>query len=81
ALAGGRPRAYERSAQADLIREIVGNPFRPITINAAWLTPTVLSDALEEAGCSPGELLDHLRSAGPHVRGCWLRFVDCQHPP
>jgi hypothetical protein len=29
----------------------------------------VLSDALEEAGSS-AEVLDHLRSPGPHVRGC-----------
>ncbi len=31
----------------------------------------VLSDALEEAGCTDADLLSHLRSAGPHVRGCW----------
>ena len=31
----------------------------------------VLADALEEAGCTSAELLTHLRSAGPHVRGCW----------
>lgn len=31
----------------------------------------VLSDALEEAGCSDADLLEHLRSPGPHVRGCW----------
>jgi hypothetical protein len=31
----------------------------------------VLSDALEEAGCSEPEILQHLRAAGPHVRGCW----------
>jgi hypothetical protein len=31
----------------------------------------VLADAAEEAGCIFGELLDHLRSPGPHVRGCW----------
>jgi hypothetical protein len=31
----------------------------------------VLSDALEEAGCTDAELLSHLRSPGPHVRGCW----------
>lgn len=31
----------------------------------------VLSDALEEAGCPETELLSHLRSAGPHVLGCW----------
>jgi hypothetical protein len=30
----------------------------------------VLADALEEAGCSDAELLTHLRTAGPHVRGC-----------
>lgn len=31
----------------------------------------VLADALEEAGCDDGELLDHLRGPGTHVRGCW----------
>jgi hypothetical protein len=31
----------------------------------------VLSDALEEAGCTDAEILTHLRSPGPHVRGCW----------
>jgi hypothetical protein len=30
----------------------------------------VLADALEEAGCGDAGLLDHLRSPGPHVRGC-----------
>jgi hypothetical protein len=31
----------------------------------------VLSDALEEAGCADEAILSHLRSPGPHVRGCW----------
>jgi hypothetical protein len=31
----------------------------------------VLSDALEEAGCDNEDILAHLRSPGPHVRGCW----------
>ena len=31
----------------------------------------ILSDALEEAGCADANLLSHLRSPGPHVRGCW----------
>jgi hypothetical protein len=30
----------------------------------------VLADALEEAGATDGALLRHLRSPGPHVRGC-----------
>jgi hypothetical protein len=32
----------------------------------------VLSDALEEAGCTAAALLDHLRGPGTHHRGCWL---------
>jgi hypothetical protein len=31
----------------------------------------VLADALEEAGCADAEVLGHLRSPGPHARGCW----------
>jgi hypothetical protein len=31
---------------------------------------SILADALEDAGCD-GATLSHLRSAGPHVRGCW----------
>jgi hypothetical protein len=31
----------------------------------------LLADALEDAGCASELLLDHLRSGGPHARGCW----------
>jgi hypothetical protein len=31
-----------------------------------------LADALEEGGCDDQDLLGHLRSEGPHVRGCWV---------
>jgi hypothetical protein len=31
----------------------------------------LLADALEDAGCTDADLLCHLRSPGPHVRGCW----------
>jgi hypothetical protein len=31
----------------------------------------VLADALEDAGLTDAEVLTHLRSGGPHVRGCW----------
>jgi hypothetical protein len=43
-------------------------------IPGGYLDPArlaVLSDALEEAGCTDQAVLDHLRSPGPHVRGCW----------
>jgi hypothetical protein len=39
------------------------------TLDAALLR--VLADALEEAGCDNEEVLGHLRSPGPHVRGCF----------
>jgi hypothetical protein len=40
------------------------------TLDVARLS--VLADALEEAGCDDAGLLGHLRSAGPHVRGCFV---------
>jgi hypothetical protein len=30
-----------------------------------------LAECLEKAGCAEPTILSHLRSAGPHVRGCW----------
>jgi hypothetical protein len=32
----------------------------------------VLADPLEEAGCTEESILEHCRSGGPHVRGCWV---------
>jgi hypothetical protein len=80
-----------------LVREVFGNPFRPVTLDPAWNNAavvklaqsvyderdlpsghfdngriTILADALEEAGCTNTDVLDHCRSPGPHVRGCWL---------
>jgi hypothetical protein len=31
----------------------------------------ILADALEDASCACPGLIDHLRSPGPHVLGCW----------
>lgn len=90
ALAAGGGQVAERRVQADLLRDVFGNPFRPARLDAAWRTPTVLAiaadiyhndsfselpvlgDALEDAGCDDPDILDHARSARPHVRGCWL---------
>ena len=83
-------RATEGKAQADLIRDIFGNPFRPATFDPSWLTSTVtalaaqmydsrdfsampiLADALQDAGCTSDDILNHCRGDGPHVRGCWV---------
>ena len=79
--------------QCDLIRELSGNPYRPLPVDPLWLhwndgciarmahtiydeerfeELPILADALEEAGCAEGPLLEHLRHhKGMHVRGCW----------
>jgi hypothetical protein len=31
-----------------------------------------LIDALEEAGCTNADILNHCRQPGEHVRGCWV---------
>ncbi len=72
-----------------IIRDIFGNPFRPVSCDPAWRTSTavslaegiyadrafdrlpILADALQDAGCENADILTHLRSDGPHVRGCW----------
>jgi hypothetical protein len=44
---------------------------RAIDKSQEWDRLPVLADALEDAGCTDAEVLGHLRSEGPHVRGCW----------
>jgi hypothetical protein len=86
-------KARARQHHCDLLRDVVGNPFRRVTVRPEWLAwdrgvvvrlaehiyressfdeLPVLGDALEEAGCRDETLLTHCRSAGVHVRGCWL---------
>jgi hypothetical protein len=78
---------------ADLLRDIIGNPFEPVSLAPAWLAWNdgtvrklaeavyqerrfgdlpVVADALEDAGCTDRDILNHLRGPGPHVRGCWV---------
>lgn len=89
-------RQAEQAAQSDLLRDVFGNPFRPVALdpsrlawndgivvkfaqsiydNRAFDRLPVLADALEEAGCTNQEILDHCHQPGEHVRGCWV--VDC----
>jgi hypothetical protein len=83
----------ERVWQAALLRDIVGNPFRRVRIDPAWLVHgdgivrklakviydedrygdlPILGDALEEAGCTSADVLDHCRGRDVHWRGCWV---------
>lgn len=75
----------ERSGQPDLLREIIGNPFRPPARPAQW-SPTIvmlakgvyageptghatLGSFLAKAGHA--ELAEHFRLEGWHPKGCW----------
>jgi hypothetical protein len=78
------------NAHSLVLKEVAGNPFRPVAVDPSWLTSTVialatgiyedrafdrmpyLGDALQDAECDSDELLNHCRSNGPHVRGCWV---------
>jgi hypothetical protein len=86
----GQEDVKERMAQAELFRDIFGNPFRPTAFSPSWRIDTavslarqmyesrdfsampILADALQDAGCDNGDILEHCRGAGPHVRGCWV---------
>ena len=72
--------ARERKAQAILVREVLGNPFRPAVVDVAWRTDTVLAlarqmYATEDFSAMP-ILADALQDAGcdsdailTHLRG------------
>jgi hypothetical protein len=83
----------EKLAQCRLLREVMGNPFRPVALDPLWLRWNdgtlvalshliyhergferlpLLADALEDAGCTNADVLNHFRGPGIHVRGCWV---------
>lgn len=45
---------------------------RGIHADRAFEKLPALADALVEAGCNDKRILDHCRSEGPHIRGCWV---------
>jgi hypothetical protein len=55
----------EQQAQADLLRDSFGNPFRPVVLNSTWRTPTVtaLATAAYEERHLPAGTLDTQRLA------------------
>ena len=69
-----RPAAVDPGWLTHTVMSLARTAYEERTLPSGELDPqrlAVLADALEEAGCSDPELMGHLRSAGPHVRGCW----------
>jgi len=81
----------EWAKMSEFVREIFGNPFRPVSLDPKWLTTDVvalargiyderafdrmpiLADALQDAGCTNEDILNHCRDTNQiHVRGCWV---------
>ena len=54
----------ERHAVADLAQVIYDG--------RAFERMPVLAEVLENTGCENADILEHCRSQGPHVRGCWV---------
>jgi hypothetical protein len=57
-----------------LVRTLAQAAYTERELPSGHLDPArlaVLADALEEAGCTSQEIIEHLRGPGPHVRGCW----------
>jgi hypothetical protein len=45
---------------------------RGIYVERAFEQMPIFGDALEDAGCTDGVILEHCRSRAEHVRGCWV---------
>jgi len=82
----GNPDAH--ASQVAVLREIIGNPFRPVTIDPAWHKPSVasLAQAIDEERAFDRMpiLADALEDAGctshdmlSHCRGPGPHFLGC----
>jgi hypothetical protein len=76
-------REAEKCKQTRLLLDMIGNPFRPVTLNAEWLTPTVTALAQlvydERAFDRLPILADALEDAGCNDRAI-LDHCRCPGP-
>jgi hypothetical protein len=69
-----RPIRFEDAWRTPSVRTVALAVYEERILPEGSLDPgslAILSDALEEAGCTEQALVDHLRDPGQHVRGCW----------
>jgi hypothetical protein len=72
-------REPERKSQCALVREIFGNPFRPVSVEPSWLTPSVLAlaqTAYEQRALPSG----HLDADRMAVLADALEDAGCDNP-
>jgi hypothetical protein len=76
---GAWPAGAAEAGQADLLRDIFGNPFRPLTVSPAWRTPQLvaLARAAYDERELPSGLLDPARLA---VLADALEEAGCDQP-
>jgi hypothetical protein len=70
-----RPLRLSPSLLTPTVVSLARAPYEERILPLGHLDPmrlAVLADALEEVGCADEGILGHLRSAGPHVRGCFV---------
>jgi hypothetical protein len=69
-----RPVVFNSAWRNPVVLALAQAAYDERTLPAGTLDPerlAVLADALEDAGCDNTQILKHLRSPGPHMRGCW----------
>jgi hypothetical protein len=71
--ARGEAKSEEAAAQVDLVRDVFGNPFRPVSLCPDWVTPTVTSLAQAACGRGPNVSSVALTVCGAIQRGCRRR--------
>ncbi len=69
-----RPVKWAKDYCTTAVRELA----RGIHADGAYDRLPILADAVQDAGCDDGWLLEHLRSGGPHCKGCWAVEL-CRH--
>ncbi len=70
-----RSATYARSWLTATVISLAEAVYDNRNLPAGTLAPdllAILADALEDAGCTDADILNHLRGPGPHVRGCWV---------
>jgi hypothetical protein len=61
-----RPAIFDPSWRSDTVVSLATQMYE--TRN--FLLMPIMGDALADAGCPDGDILEHCRVSGPHVRGC-----------